>query len=150
MRSFKIVYSDGVEAAILNFDESHSNEFIEEYLQNEIKEFNENPNKQYHISKDNIIEIKTITINFENIISELDNINSKILIIKNKGIFLQDNNNNLYCIESFYLGSYLDTLIKNCEVVTFNMIHPFQSNNIKSYEKEIIEIENFIKVHKLM
>lgn len=58
MRKFIINYNDGVYAESINFPVHFTNEDIEKYLLNEISEYNKNPNKDYHITRKNIIEIK--------------------------------------------------------------------------------------------
>ena len=58
MRKFEIRYNDGVIAGVITFNKNHTDNFIENYFQEEIKEFNLNPNKLYHITRENIIEIK--------------------------------------------------------------------------------------------
>lgn len=56
--------------------------------------------------------MKNITINFGNIVSELEKGNLSIVFLKNRGIFLEDDKSNLYVIENIHHGSYLDNLIK--------------------------------------
>lgn len=56
--------------------------------------------------------MKNITINFGNIVSELEKGNLNIVFLKNRGIFLEDDKSNLYVIEDMKHGSYLDNLIK--------------------------------------
>lgn len=55
-KSFKIYYNDGVFAEAVTFT-NKSRRFINKFLLNEIKEFNENINKQYHINFKNIIRV---------------------------------------------------------------------------------------------
>lgn len=43
--------------------------------------------------------MKNIIIDFGNIISELEKENLNIVFLKNKGIFLEDNQKNLYAME---------------------------------------------------
>lgn len=58
MRKFEIRYNDGVFAESVKFNSCHDNEFIEKYLLDTIEEYNKNPNKDYHITRENIKEIK--------------------------------------------------------------------------------------------
>lgn len=58
-REFKVYYNDGVFAQSMYFDTSiYTSDDIELYILDVIKEFNENINKDYHITRKNIIEIK--------------------------------------------------------------------------------------------
>lgn len=57
MKTFEIKYNDGVFAGSITFNNNHTTDFIENYLKEEIKEFNNNSNKDYHITRKNIIEI---------------------------------------------------------------------------------------------
>lgn len=56
MKHFKIFYNDSVYAETISFDNKDNN-FINQYLQNRIKEYNQNTNKLYHIGFDNIKEV---------------------------------------------------------------------------------------------
>lgn len=56
MKRFKIYYNDGAYAETITFI-NRSRKFIKHYLQKEIKNFNLNPNKLYHISFKNIQKI---------------------------------------------------------------------------------------------
>ena len=58
MRKFEIRYNDGVYAESVMFDENHNDKFISEFLLKRIEKYNKNPNKDYHITMDNINEIK--------------------------------------------------------------------------------------------
>ena len=58
MRKFEIRYNDGVFYGEITFNDSCDNESIEKFLKQEIDSNNKNPNKNYHISRKNIIEIK--------------------------------------------------------------------------------------------
>lgn len=56
-RHFKIFYNDGVFAMDITFNDKDDN-FIKSYLQKVIdEEFNNNPNKLYHIAVENIKEV---------------------------------------------------------------------------------------------
>ena len=93
--------------------------------------------------------MENITINFDDIVSELE---SKDLVLCNRktsvGLFLLDKQNNLYIIENYYLGSYLDKLIRNKTVVKFVYVDTSLRKNIEDWELEIWDckwMENFIK-----
>lgn len=91
--------------------------------------------------------MKNITINFGNIVSELEEGNLNIVFLKNRGIFLEDNKNNLYNMELEKQGSYLDNLIKNSEKVSFLLVPKTISKNIGEWEREIwsvLEVKEFI------
>lgn len=93
--------------------------------------------------------MKEIIIDFGNIVFELE---SKDLVLCNRktsvGLFLLDKQNNLYIIDTYYLGSYLDKLIKNKTVVEFIQVDTSIRDNIKDWELEIWDskwVEDFIK-----
>ena len=86
--------------------------------------------------------MKNIIIDFGNIISELEKENLNIVFLKNKGIFLEDNQKNLYAMEKNKHGLYLDNLIKKSKKVKFFIISKEISKNIKEWEKEIWSIED--------
>lgn len=97
--------------------------------------------------------MENIIINFGNIVAELE---SKDLVLYNRktsvGLFLLDKQNNLYVIEDYYLGSYLDKFIKNKTVVEFRYINDALKNNIGDWELEVWDckwVENFIKRHSI-
>jgi hypothetical protein len=92
---------------------------------------------------------KQITVDFGNIIQELENKKIKLCLIKNKSWFIIDEQENLYWIETYWHGSYLDRLIKEGITVKFNLIN---AKYINEWEKEIwdiSEIEEFIKRQSL-
>jgi lambda repressor-like predicted transcriptional regulator len=94
---------------------------------------------------------KEITINFGDIISELKEKNLKLCFIKNQGLFIQDSLNNLYQMESYRQGSYLDKLIKNAITVEFDYVDTLISQNINDFEKEIwciSDVRDFMKRQK--
>ena len=96
--------------------------------------------------------VNKIAIDFKNIISELETNNLKLCFVGNRGLFVEDSQNNLYQMETYYIGSYLDNLIKNGIVVEFNRVDDILSRNIKNWEKEIwniSEVKNFIKRQSL-
>ena len=91
--------------------------------------------------------MKNITINFGNIVSELEKGNLSIVFLKNRGIFLEDDKSNLYVIENIHHGSYLDNLIKKSEKVNFSLVPKTISKNIGEWEKEIwnsLKVKEFI------
>ena len=97
--------------------------------------------------------MENISINFKNIISELKNKNLKLCFIRNRGLLIQDNQNNLYQMEIYEHGSYLDNLIKNGITVEFELVENSISKNIGDWEKEIwdiSEVESFIKIQHLV
>lgn len=58
MRVFEIRYNDGILAEEIRFDMSKIGDIgVEEFLQKEVKEFNNNPNKSYRITRGNIQEV---------------------------------------------------------------------------------------------
>lgn len=91
---------------------------------------------------------KSIIINFKNIVSELKTKKLRLCFLKDKGLFIIDEYNNLYQMELYRAGSYLDNLIKKEITVEFNYV---DSKNINDNEKEIwsiSDVENFINIIK--
>lgn len=89
-----------------------------------------------------------IIINFNDIISELQNKNLKLCFIQNRGLFIEDNKNNLYQMETYKISSYLNQLIQGGIVVEFYRINQSDSDIIEDLEKEIWgihEVNNFIE-----
>jgi len=97
---------------------------------------------------------KNITVNFNNIISELETKGLKLCFRKNKvGTFIIDSQNNMYQMELYRQGSYLDKLIKEGVTVEFDYVEASLSKNIGEWEKEIwdvSEVKNFMKRQKLI
>lgn len=94
----------------------------------------------------------TIVINFKNILSELESKKTKLCFLKGRGLFIEDDQKNLYQMEVYRQGSYLDRLIKDGIVVKFHQVENFTSENIGDWEKEIwgvSEVESFIKRQSL-
>lgn len=88
-----------------------------------------------------VIKMNDITLNFKNIISELENKELKLCFLKNRiGIFIEDSQKNLYDMETYWSGSYLDKLIKNGITVNYNLVDTSISKNIENWEKEIWEV----------
>lgn len=89
-----------------------------------------------------------IIINFKNIVSELQTKKLRLCFLINRGLFILDEYNNLYQMELYRVGSYLDNLIKKEITVEFNYV---DSKNINDNEKEIwsiSDVENFINIIK--
>jgi len=93
--------------------------------------------------------MKKIIIDFGDLVSELKN---KELVLCNRktsvGLFLLDTQSNLYIIEDYYLGSYLDKLIRNRKVVEFKQLETSLRENIEDWELENWNsdwIEGFIR-----
>ena len=90
-----------------------------------------------------------IVLNFKNIVSELESKELKICFIKdNNGLFIEDKQGNLYMIESYWHGSYLDNIVKNEAIVEFNLVDSTLSKNIENSKKElwdVSEVKSFIK-----
>lgn len=83
-----------------------------------------------------------IVVNFKNIISELESKNLKICFIRNMpSLFLIDNKNNLYQMELYRQGSYLDKLIKDGIAVEFNLVNTLLSKNIGEWEKKSVTFQ---------
>lgn len=92
------------------------------------------------------------TVDFGNVIEELENKELQIVFLQNRGMFLQDTNRNLYQFETHMIGSYLDNLIKKREKITFLLVPKKISENIGEWEKEVWdteEVKAFIKRQKL-
>lgn len=89
-----------------------------------------------------------IIINFKNIVSELQTKKLRLCFLINRGLFILGEYNNLYQMELYRVGSYLDNLIKKEITVEFNYV---DSKNINDNEKEIwsiSDVENFINIIK--
>jgi hypothetical protein len=94
-----------------------------------------------------------IVIDFKNILSELESKKSKLCFLKERGLFIEDDQKNLYQMEVYRQGSYLDSLIKDGIVVKFHKVENFISKNIGDWEKEIwgvSEVKGFIKRQSLL
>lgn len=89
-----------------------------------------------------------ITIDFQNIVLELQNKNLKLCFVKNRSMFIQDNEGNLYQMQIDKIGSYLERLIKDSVVVDFYSIGKSNNKSIEGWEKEIWgvpEVKNFLQ-----
>jgi hypothetical protein len=90
-----------------------------------------------------------IILNFKNIIQELENKNIKLCFLKNKGMFVENTQKNLYKMETYWHGSYLNRLIKDDTIVKFSFV---DATSIEDWEKEIwdvTEVKDFIKSQKI-
>ncbi len=89
-----------------------------------------------------------IIVDFKKILSELELKKINICFLKNRGLFIEDSQKNLYEMELDKHGSYLDNLIENGIIVKFYQVDNSISMNIGDWEKEvwgILEVESFIK-----
>jgi len=82
--------------------------------------------------------MEQIIINFGDLIHNLENNNVKLCFLKNRGIFLENTKKELYQMEAYYIGSYLDKLIKNKTVINFKKVN---TDFIEEWEKEVWEIK---------
>ena len=106
-------------------------------------------NKQKSIILDELKEekkVKSISINFKDILSEIKDKDIKIIIGIGNTICIEDNKNNLYAIETYYHGSYLEKFIKNESIVTFNQLEKKQSEHLKDLYKNTIEVFDYDKM----
>ena len=93
-----------------------------------------------------------IVLNFKNIISEMESKELQLVFLKDKGIFIEDKKNNLYIIETYYHGGYIDNFIKKGIIVEFNLVDISLGKNIQDWQKEIWgvpEMKAFIKSQSL-
>lgn len=73
---------------------------------------------------------KTITVDFKNILSELELKKIKLCFLKKQRyLYIEDGQNNLYQMETYWQGSYLDKLIKNGIIVNFNQVENYSSKS---------------------
>lgn len=108
-------------------------------------------NKQKNIILDKLeeekkVKSKSISINFKNILSEIKDKDIKIIIGIGNTICIEDNKSNLYEIETYYHGSYLEKFIKNESIVTFNQLEKKQSEHLKDLYKNEIEVFDYDKM----
>lgn len=92
--------------------------------------------------------MKTITVNFKKLSTELKLREMKLCFLNNGKLFLEDNQNNLFQMEATYQGSYLDKLIKEGNKINFHEVDNSISDKIENWRKEvwdILEVENFMK-----
>lgn len=94
--------------------------------------------------------IKSITLNFRDILSEMKNKDIKFILGIGNTMCIEDSQKNLYQIETYYHGSYLEKMIKNGYTVTFNPIEAKQTehlNNLYKNEKKVFnyyDMQNFL------
>ncbi len=90
-----------------------------------------------------------IVIDFGNIIEEMKNKQIKLChIYERTGWFIIDNQDQMYQIETYYNGGYLDKFIIEKLHIEFNLIPAYVMENIEEWRKEIWdveEVEKFIK-----
>lgn len=94
-----------------------------------------------------------IVIDFKNVLSELELKKVKLCFLKDRGLLIEDDQRNLYQMEVYRQGSYLDGLIRDGAVVKFNLVDASISKNIGDWEKEIwgvSEVEAFLIIHSLL
>jgi len=89
-----------------------------------------------------------IVLDFGNIVSELETKNLKLLKIKdNNSLFAVDSEGNLYGIERYYAGGYLDRFIGEKFVISFeHMEQP--TRNFEDWRKEFMDaswVKSFIE-----
>lgn len=92
-----------------------------------------------------------ILVDFKKILSELESKKIKLCFLKDRGLFIEDDQKDLYQMEVYRQGSYLDRLIKDGIVVEFHQVEN-SSNSVGDWEKEIwgvSEVEGFIKRQSL-
>ena len=82
--------------------------------------------------------MEEITINFGDLIHNLENNNLKLCFLKGRGIFLENIKKELYQMEIYYIGSYLDKLIKNKISINFKKVN---TDFIEEWEKETWELK---------
>ena len=88
----------------------------------------------------NIVQ-EPITIDFGNILSELESKNLKLCFVEgvhNWGLSLEDHNKNLYQMETYYSHSWLGRLIENESVVKFEYFDP--TPPVEDWEKEVWDV----------
>lgn len=78
-----------------------------------------------------------IVVNFGDLTNELKSKGLRIFIRKtnNPSMFIQDSKDNVYQIETYWVGSYLDKMVKNKISAEFIQI---DKNIIKDYEKDFL------------
>lgn len=90
-----------------------------------------------------------IMIDFGDVVEEMKNKKVKLCLLhKRADWFLIDSQNQLYQIESYYCGGYLDRYIKEKIKIEFNIVPISSSNTIEDWEIEmwdVEKVEDFIK-----
>lgn len=89
-----------------------------------------------------------IVLDFGNIVSELETKNLKLLKVKdNNGLFVVDLEGNLYGIESYYHGGYLDRFIGEKFVISFERMEQ-PTRDFEDWRKEFMDaswVKSFIE-----
>lgn len=108
-------------------------------------------------------EKNNVVLDFGNIVSELETKNLKLLKIKdNNNLFVVDCDGNLYGIEPYYAGGYLDRFIGEKFVISFERMEQparnfedwrkefMDASWVKSFIERVVEKEypNFTQTHK--
>lgn len=87
-----------------------------------------------------------IIIDFGNLIEEMKNMQVKLCLIHNRPEwFVIDNQNQLYQIETYYCGGYLDKYIREKLHIEFNLVPMCVCENIEEWEKDIWGIDEVKK-----
>ena len=93
-------------------------------------------------NKDNIV------LDFGNIVSELEEKNLKLLKVKdNNNLFVVDREGNLYGIETYYAGGYLDRFIGEKFVISFERMEQ-PTRDFEDWRKEFLDaswVKSFIE-----
>lgn len=87
------------------------------------------------------INQELVSIDFGDILSELETKNLKLCFVEgvhNWGLSLEDNQKNLYLIETYYSHSWLDRLIINGAVVKFECFRPIPP--VEEWEKQVWDV----------
>lgn len=80
-----------------------------------------------------------IVLDFGNIVSELETKNLKLLKVKdNNGLFVVDREGNLYGIETYYAGGYLDRFIGEKFVISFELMEQ-PTRDFEDWRKEFLD-----------
>lgn len=93
----------------------------------------------------------SITINFKNIISEMETKDLKLCFVHSAlhdwahSVSLEDNQGNLYRVEPFYDASYLNRLIENGDVVRFDRVDDALCKSIGEWEKSYMGVSDVKK-----
>lgn len=80
--------------------------------------------------------MRSVTVDFKNVVSELENKELSIGLINNNihSICLEDTKGNVYMIETYWNGSYLDGLINKGIAVEFNRLeNPLYNGWVKKW-----------------
>ena len=89
-----------------------------------------------------------IVLDFGNIVSEMETKNLKLLKIKdNNSLFVVDCKGNLYGIEPYYAGGYLDRFIGEKFIISFELMEQ-PARNFEDWRKEFMDaswVKSFIE-----